>query len=79
MKKRCRHPVTALRWSSKDEVFICLKCGQIIFPTEQPEPGDDFTAFDDALCLVCGGTGRTNNAPCAACQGEGYLMEEQSE
>lgn len=75
--KRCRHPPSILHWNVKDEVFVCRRCGQIIFPTSVVTPDDEFAEWDESLCWHCGGTGiNVVGDPCEACQGEGYVNEE---
>lgn len=71
---RCRHPASALTWNSRDEVFVCRRCGQIIFPTPVADDDcDDYTDWDDALCSLCGGTALVAGETCPVCQGEGYV------
>lgn len=74
--KRCTHPTTALEWKAKDGVFVCRKCGQVIFPVSEDAP-DEAGWWDAALCGRCGGTGHVEGAACEACQGEGYISQEE--
>lgn len=72
--KSCRHPQNALQWQPKDQVFLCRRCGQIIFPAPPVTPEDEYDEWDDALCWNCGGTGiDLFGEPCEACAGEGYM------
>ena len=76
--KRCNHPRSILHWNSKDGVFVCRRCGQIIFPTRVVTPDDEFARLDESLCWSCGGTGEIDGDPCEACAGEGYIAEAVS-
>lgn len=74
----CRHPESALHWHSRDHVFICRRCGEIIFPSPPVAPDDDFFEQDEALCWACGGTGDVDAQPCDHCNGEGYTFENEN-
>lgn len=74
--KRCTHPASILHRNSKDEVFVCRRCGQVIFPTPVVTPDDEFAEWDKSLCWHCGGTGINVVADsCEVCDGEGYVIE----
>lgn len=77
--KPCHHPARVLQWQPKDEVFICRRCGHIIFPTPAVTPDDVFADLDESLCWDCGGTGHIDATPCQTCASDGFLSLDHVE